>query len=461
MKRKLSVLLAALLCALSLASCGAPPAGISESAESSGKTSGSSSSGTVDKDALRVCVDLEYRAGYTEGKTPENAFYNLMNTVKSLGGPENVSFEYLPREGTERETALDRVRTEIMSGGGPDMFIIACNGGIDYMASDVEALFRVPEKAMEAGLFLPLDDYIQNAQFMEWNKLNETVMAAGKAEQGQLILPLTYTFPVTVYRADDVPNLPDKSTTWADEVSGDIALQASGAWGTACHEDLSLLNNYALSYILSMPVDYANETLSFTENELFKRISEMHDLKERVKAQKDTPDHIQFDMNVRFNDFLQYNDRYSIKDYEDVTFIPLYTTSGGATASIVSYAAINSNTKRAEDAFFILDVLMSSSMQRTSNFYKNLFDQCAIPMQTNLMLVDSSDTRVQGWGLSETNFNALCDTRKQITNVQFRSSVTMELDKLYKKCDADWGDEAAVRADISETYAAIMRLISE
>lgn len=88
MKRKLSVLLAALLCTLSLASCGAPPppAGISESAESSGKTSGSSSSGTVDKDALRVCVDLEYRAGYTEGKTPENAFYNLTNTVKSLGG---------------------------------------------------------------------------------------------------------------------------------------------------------------------------------------------------------------------------------------------------------------------------------------------------------------------------------------------------------------------------------------
>ena len=140
MKRKLSVLLAALLCTLSLASCGAPPppAGISKSDDSSGKTSGSSSSGTVDKDALRVCVDLEYRAGYTEGKTPENAFYNLMNTVKSLGGPENVSFEYLPREGTERETALDRVRTEIMSGGGPDMFIIACNGGIDYMAADVE-----------------------------------------------------------------------------------------------------------------------------------------------------------------------------------------------------------------------------------------------------------------------------------------------------------------------------------
>ena len=61
MKRKLSVLLAALLCTLSLASCGAPPppAGISESDDSSGKTSGSSSSGTVDNDALRGCVDVE------------------------------------------------------------------------------------------------------------------------------------------------------------------------------------------------------------------------------------------------------------------------------------------------------------------------------------------------------------------------------------------------------------------
>ena len=72
MKRKLSVLLAALLCTLSLASCGAPPppAGITESDDSGGKTSGSSSSGTVDKDALRVCVDLEYRAGLHGGQDP-------------------------------------------------------------------------------------------------------------------------------------------------------------------------------------------------------------------------------------------------------------------------------------------------------------------------------------------------------------------------------------------------------
>lgn len=233
MKRKLSVLLAALLCTLSLASCGAPPppAGISESAESSGKTSGSSSSSAVDKDALRVCVDLEYRAGYTEGKTPENAFYNLMNTVKSLGGPENVSFEYLPREGTERETALDRVRTEIMSGGGPDMFIIACNGGIDYMAADVEALFRVPEKAMEAGLFLPLDDYIQNAQFMEWNKLNETVMAAGRTEQGQMLLPMTYTFPLTMFRESDVTLTTTAETTWQDMLNDKTnVLTAAADW---------------------------------------------------------------------------------------------------------------------------------------------------------------------------------------------------------------------------------------
>ena len=146
MKRKLSVLLAALLCTLSLASCGAPPAGISESAESSGKTPGSSSSGTVDKDALRVCVDLEYRAGYTEGKTPENAFYNLMNTVKSLVGPENVAKEL-------KDTSVVMTKFDIGDGmqgmigvvGPTRMDYAKVTARLSYFAESLSKLFSAPE----------------------------------------------------------------------------------------------------------------------------------------------------------------------------------------------------------------------------------------------------------------------------------------------------------------------------
>lgn len=409
--------------------------------------------------ALRVCVDIGPGSSSSADVICANFSEHLCAMGKAYNGPTEIEWDIIPAYGTERKTTLERIRTEIMSGGGPDLFLVS---NLNEVTTGEDALFPIPEKAMQNGVFLPLDTYMtENTQFTDWSLQEPAVMAAGKTEQGQLILPLTFTFPVTMFRADDVPNLPDKGTTWADVLNGDAALQASGAWGIAYHEDLSFINNYCFSHILSMPVDYTNETLSFTEDALFERISEMHDLKEKVKTQKDIPDHLQFDMNVRFNDSLQYNDRYPIKNYEDVTFVPLYTTSGGAAASIVSYAAINSNAKRAEDAFFVLDALMSPSMQRTSNFYNELLSLSAVPMQTTLMLETSSDTRVQGWGLSETNFNTLCDTREQITNVQFRSSITMELDKLYKKCEADWGDEATVRAHISETYAAIMRLISE
>lgn len=45
---------------------------------------------------LRVCVDLEHRGGIV-GHSPENAIYNFMNSVKSLGGPEDVEFESAKR----------------------------------------------------------------------------------------------------------------------------------------------------------------------------------------------------------------------------------------------------------------------------------------------------------------------------------------------------------------------------
>lgn len=174
-----------------------------------------------------------------------------------------------------------------MSGGGPDMFIIACNGGIDYMAADVEALFRVPEKAMEAGLFLPLDDYIQNAQFMEWNKLNETVMAAGRTEQGQMLLPMTYTFPLTMFRESDVTLTTTAETTWQDMLNDKTnVLTAAADWIPTMEEQENFENQCGgplLPYILGDLADYSSEKLLFTEDELLQRITDVIELDVRNK----------------------------------------------------------------------------------------------------------------------------------------------------------------------------------
>lgn len=476
MKRKLSVLLAALLCTLFLASCGAPPppAGISESAESSGKTSGSSSSGTVDKDALRVCVDLEYRAGYTEGKTPENAFYNLMNTVKSLGGPENVSFEYLPREGTERETALDRVRTEIMSGGGPDMFIIACNGGIDYMAADVEALFRVPEKAMEAGLFLPLDDYIQNAQFMEWNKLNETVMAAGRTEQGQMLLPMTYTFPLTMFRESDVTLTTTAETTWQDMLNDKTnVLTAAADWIPTMEEQENFENQCGgplLPYILGDLADYSSEKLLFTEDELLQRITDVIELDVRNKNGEfeNVPPYYHWFAcgGLTGSDFA--DPHVKVRDQGPITMVPLYSDDGGMTAAVTSYVAINRSTKHADEAFFLADLLLRKETQLSSALYSEWLvynDSVGIPVYADAMQ-DTSPVTWHGmtdWHMSAENYENFSAARSQITRVRFQGGLEEALVNCYYACsDARYQDPNADLAPIiAEWYKTMEQWVQE
>mgnify|MGYP001018028652 FL=1 len=474
MKRKLSVLLAALLCTLSLVSCGAPPAGISESAESSGKTSGSSSSGTVDKDALRVCVDLEYRAGYTEGKTPENAFYNLMNTVKSLGGPENVSFEYLPREGTERETALDRVRTEIMSGGGPDMFIIACNGGIDYMAADVEALFRVPEKAMEAGLFLPLDDYIQNAQFMEWNKLNETVMAAGRTEQGQMLLPMTYTFPLTMFRESDVTLTTTAETTWQDMLNDKTnVLTAAANWIPTMEEQENFENQCGgplLPYILGDLADYSSEKLLFTEEELLQRITDVIELDVRNKNGEfeNVPPYYHWFAcgGLTGSDFA--DPHVKVRDQGPITMMPLYSDDGGMTAAVTSYVAINRSTKHADEAFFLADLLLRKETQLSSALYSEWLvynDSVGIPVYADAMQ-DTSPVTWHGmtdWHMSAENYENFSAARSQITRVRFQGGLEEALVNCYYACsDARYQDPNADLAPIiAEWYKTMEQWVQE
>ncbi len=47
---------------------------------------------------------------------------------------------------------------------------------------------------MENRLFLPLDDYIEKAEYMEWDKFLPVIMDAGKNAEGQQIIPLSYTF---------------------------------------------------------------------------------------------------------------------------------------------------------------------------------------------------------------------------------------------------------------------------
>ena len=235
-----------------------------------------------------------------------------------------------------------------MAGKGPDVFVCLSGFGAHYFENDTgfcfeESLFRFPQQAMERNMFLPLDDYIEKAQFMEWDKLTPIVMEAGKNEHGQLLLPMTYTMPLGYYRSADVEyRLEDTSLTWDDMLSGgpETLLQAANI--SESHQ----------SAALAPIADYEKDQLALTEEELLEYVTSRMDARGRLG---------EMDLPECSNGLLHPNNWFDEENgaSDELTLVPVFSRSGGYYAVITSFAGINVNTKRPDDAFFVVDYIMS------------------------------------------------------------------------------------------------------
>lgn len=173
-----------------------------------------------DPNALRICFVVGDELA--ENDRDITALETLLASgILTAGGPENIEFDSIPYEGSAREIAMDRIRTEIMAGGGPDVFIVTTQGS--------NSLFPIPEKAMQEGVFLPLDTYIQDMAQSEWDKLTPAVLEAGRTDEGQVLVPMMYTLPITIYKKEDVPEAPPAGTTWQEMLSDETNILRNAA----------------------------------------------------------------------------------------------------------------------------------------------------------------------------------------------------------------------------------------
>lgn len=102
-----------------------------------------------------------------------------------------IEVEEIPLEanGDDREMVLDRLRTEIMAGRGPDVYLLPTwlTGG---------ALFPDVNLAMRNGLFADLSRYYDADKELNTAGLRTVVMDAGVVDGHRYTLPLRYDFPV-------------------------------------------------------------------------------------------------------------------------------------------------------------------------------------------------------------------------------------------------------------------------
>ena len=181
---------------------------------------------------IRVCVNEFYK----------NSMMDVVDVWEDMNPGVKIELIVIPQDEEKAKLMMPELKTQIMAGKGPDVFFLMTSD--PRYETEYPVLFSDPSKEMSAGIFLPLDDYIERAQYIDMSKYNEVIMNAGKLSDTQYILPYTYDFLLVVY---------------------DLAEQVN-------HESPLILKNTLSGYysqrLFGDIVDYKNDELMITQDDI-------------------------------------------------------------------------------------------------------------------------------------------------------------------------------------------------
>lgn len=373
--------------------------------------------------SVNICIDMRNTSGI--GK--------LLTSIPGSGEEFVIVPEIIPTEGEKRDGALTRIRTEIMAGKGPDMFICECPSLGLWLPDDGQGLFPLPKQLMENRTFLPLDSYIENAEYTDWDRLLPVVMESGRNDEGQLLVPLAYRISAVLYDKNDYTPPEDFPNTYAGmRQSGDPVIRTAGGGG--------------LADIMGELADYEKDEPAFTEEELLETallINTRIDVGQEV-----IPEHeyIVFD---RSNDQIEI----PLKDTNYV-MLPNCNNIGGITAEVSVYAAINRNTKYPDEAFKVVDFLLNRNNQQSSDFYT----QSVSGMPVNMDIGGSEAPFASPWTMSEANFQEFQKLWEQISVVNYPGPLDRALLEVSKITPCT---QEEMEKKVHEQYILIKMLLAE
>ena len=123
-----------------------------------------------------------------------------------------VEVSYLPLDENDRKIALQNMRTEIMAGKGPDVFLLPTGGVMQvnqdssggYSFDEAQTLFPDVELAMRALYFADLSDYYDADEDLKKEELQQDVMNAGVLDGARYVLPLGFDMNTVVVDLDNL-----------------------------------------------------------------------------------------------------------------------------------------------------------------------------------------------------------------------------------------------------------------
>lgn len=371
---------------------------------------------------------------------------NLSNTVRNIPGNGQdfqITLETVPRTEPERSNYLNHMRTELLAGKGPDLFIVNLErSALDISDSGdlLDPLFPFPEKSMKNRLFLPLDEYMETAE-TDFSKFLPALMEACRNDEGQQLIPLTYNFDCGVFksRASDIPKVGSR-----EDMLGSVEPALEFYAGT---EGGVLPLDY-----FGIPADYEEEALSFTEDELFEQAMLWNEHFRKLRSGE--YDSVMEKNSISTGPFIRGMGDNAIDSAD--AFVPARNRDGGVTAN-VGTAAINRNSSYPELAFGIIDRLAGESAMREQFIYGY---GGGIPANTEL---GGPDKPLQWLPLDQEAYEVYRETIEQVTVIKVPSKLEQPVyEEVYLPCvRQEIGDEKDIRAAVHRAYMTMQMMLAE
>lgn len=172
-----------------------------------------------------------------------------------------INLEVLPTDREEAKVRVEQLRTEIMAGRGPDVYLIP------RMIVDEASLIQNVELSMRNGIFLDIGAYYDADDALDTAALNTAVMDAGVLDGARYILPLRYDIPVLYADMDRLREAGfDEALLEESGMAVMQTLTASGERGFSFGMNFSAYE-YALNFFSGV-IDYEHSEVTLTAQEL-------------------------------------------------------------------------------------------------------------------------------------------------------------------------------------------------
>lgn len=392
-----------------------------------------------EEEILTICVDSG-----TEGigSMIADGWSNLNEGMKT-------DLVVIPSDETAAQAKIKELRTEIMSGGGPDIFLFSTDGN--------QRLFEDLKKTMYSDTFLPLDDYISEAKYMKPEEWNQTVLESGRTEEGQVVLPVLYSYYAFAFQTSCLENPGEIPSSLEEFLACEDPLIGS---------NVASFSHLAMLYSFGELADYQEEKLFFSEEDLLKRVEEMLDYKIKwpLKWSLDTEVEGVVAHGEVDGTFFSNVDRFA---EEEATVFAFPNDQGGVTARVKTYAAINRNTELPDQAFAALDFLLSNEVISGEGFPygEDKWAGSFTYFSSGTDGISVNQTLAQEFCKSQTSKTAFQKMNSQITAVRYPSALDSEIEQMYLQADLNVSgphpDEATRKELVSRVYERMEMQLSE